>query len=268
MAHKLEIDMTATAQLTTTTAATASGEDGSNEKGRLAKMNTMMTNLGKAEASGVAARPMAAAALVDGAFASTVLEGDAEALYDRYQAGLGKVAAQNPNVSAPKSNGRTAQISKFRAFIKLGMLPDIDGPALMVDAARIRGEIEKAGGDEAKAGVKPAFDALLDVARAQVNEPTVQLTEDQIRACVMKKTPEEKAELDKIIAAYKAARKLEETIPCPISPAPSAQLADWIKSLDGNVPPVTDDEKAQAKFMADATKMGFVVTKPLMITAE
>lgn len=239
------------------TAANASGatSEGSNSVGRLDKIKARMGLLGKAEAVGAGSRRDAGLALTSDAYDGTIAEGDAEVCYDAYQGELGKVAAKKHLTIGDNVKSRTAQISKFRAFIKIGMLPDVDGREVLARATLIAEQVA-AGGTK----VHSPFEALRTVCVAQCGQPAEALTDEQISAAVSKSETAEKDEMAKLVSAYKAAHKLNADLGLPGTDAAVKAYGDAITELGGDLPPMTKEEKAQASFMAKAATMGFTVT--------
>lgn len=237
-----------------TSSAAGATSTGSNSEGRLDKIKARMGLLGKAEAVGAGSRRDAGIALTADAYDGIIAEGDAEVCYDAYQSELGKMAAKKHLTIGDNVKSRTAQISKFRAFIKIGMLPDVDGREVLARATTIAEQVV-AGGTK----VHSPFEALRTVCVAQCNQPAEALTDDQIAAAVSKAERDEKDEMAKLVAAYKAAHKLNADLGLPGTDAAVKAYGDAIVELGGDVPPMTKDEKEQAAFMAKAAKMGFTV---------
>lgn len=227
---------------------------GSNSEGRLDKIKARMGLLGKAEAVGAGSRRDAGLALTSDAYDGIIAEGDAEVCYDAYQSELGKVAAKKHLTIGDNVKSRTAQISKFRAFIKIGMLPDVDGREVLARAVSIAEQVAASG-----IKVHSPFEALRTVCVAQCSQPAEALTDEQISAAVSKAEAAEKDEMAKLVSAYKAAHKLNADLALPGTEAAVGAYADAIKELGGEVPPMTKEEKEQAAFMAKAEKLGFAV---------
>lgn len=240
-----------TLNLTATTTGT-----GDNSEGRLDKIKAKMGLLGKAEAVGTGSRRDAGIALTEAAFAGDIDEDDAETCYDAYQTEFGKLAAKKHLAGAGDNvKSRTAQISKFRAFIKLGMLPEpIDGREILARATMIAEQVTLSGSK-----VLSPFEALRTVCVAQVSQPSQPLTDEQISAAVSKADPVEKDGIAKLVAAYKAAHKLNTELALPGTDAAVKAYADAIVELGGEVPPMTKEEKEMAAFMAKAQTLGFKV---------
>ena len=226
---------------------------GDNSEGRLDKIKAQMGLLGKAEAVGAGSRRDAGIALTAAAYEGTIGEDDAETLYDEYITSMGKVA-QKKHLAGAGDNvkSRTAQISKFRAFIKLGAMPEpVDGREILTRAVTIAEQVSLTG-----TKVLSPFEALRTICVAQVAKPGVPLTDEEIAAAVSKPEPADKDEMQKLVAAYKAAHKLAETIALPGTQAAVQAYADAIVELGGEVPPMTKEEKEMAAFVAQAAKFG------------
>lgn len=226
---------------------------GHNSEGADKAFRAQLRRFGQAEAMGSASRPLAAALLVERAYDGGVREGDAEACYAEYQAGLNSVAKKNPLTS--QSGSEKVQISKFRQFIKLGMLPAVDGRDVM---SRTGKAIE--GLKQAEAKIVSPFDAMLAVARKQIGQPEVPLTDAEIEAICTKPEKQDKEYLDKLIAAYKSVYKINADTPAPATAAAVQNLADAITEAGGDLPAMTKAEKERAEFMAQAAKFGVVIT--------
>lgn len=244
----------------------AAASIGDNSDKLRADLASKLRSLGASEGKGSASRPEAAMRLVDAAFDGLIDERDAPGMFAEYTSGVANAASKNPLVTSQGNDAEQAsakqQISKFRQFIKCGMLPAIDTRDTMARAARICKDL-----DATDAKTYSRFDALLNVARAQVAEPETLLSDEQITAAVMKPEPAEKDAIAKLIAAYKAASKLAETIPMPQTQAAADDYREAILEAGGEVPPITKEEKEQAAFMKKAAMMGFV-QGPRLIAAQ
>jgi hypothetical protein len=107
--------------------------------------------------------------------------------------------------------------------------------------------------------VKPTYDAYVDLARAQLKSPTAQLDEDTITEVVRKKEAAEKELVDKLVAAYKVARKLQDDFPCQPMETAVAAYADAITEAGGDIPAITKEEKKEAAAMAFLASRGVTV---------
>lgn len=202
------------------------------------------------------ARPKLAIALVKAAFDGLIDEDDVEAKYDLYLSSREKAQAKSLLAAGvDDGNGRKANISKCKQLVKLGLMASVDGPDLADRTVTLRGNM--VGGDDK---IEAPFDALVKVARAQLNKPDADLTDDEIMGCVRKPVAAEKDAMARLVAAYKAAHKLAETVPMPETQEAVAVYGRAIVEAGGDVPAMTKEEKAEAAFMAQAAKMGFTVS--------
>jgi hypothetical protein len=228
----------------------------SNIETHLSALRSKLKSLGAMEGKGSASRPEAGLRLVDAAYDGFIDEDDAAALYAEYVAGTAASAKNNPLVTCQgdtEQKSAKQQISKFRQFIKVGMLPEVDARDVMRRAVQISKDLEAAG-----TKTYSRFDAMLNVAREQVKQVDTPLTDEQINACVVKPDSKEKDEVEKLIAAFKAAYKLAETIPMPQTEAARDMYRDAIVEAGGEVPPMTKDEKKAAEAMAFLKSRGMV----------
>jgi hypothetical protein len=223
---------------------------GDNSAGRLDSTLAKMAALGKAEASGLGSRRDAGLFLVGEAFDGKLREDDAEAAYDAYVTAQGKTAASKHLVAGDNPASRKAQVSKFRSFIKLGMLPHVDGRTIMARSVTVIEQVAAAG-----TKVLSPFDALKAVCTAQCDAAD-ELTDEQIVAVVSKPEPAEKDAMAKLVAAYKAAYKLSADLALPGCDAAMQGYADAITELGGELPPMTKDEKKEAEALAFLAKRG------------
>lgn len=227
----------------------------------LADLDKDMAKLGQESVN--IARPKLAITLVKAAYNGDIDEDDVEARYDAYLAGREKAQGKSPlSQGVDDGNGKKANMSKCRQLVKMGMLPDIDGPELIDRTVALRGNM--LGGDDK---IKAPFDAFVDVSRAQIAQPDEPLSDDAIMSCIRKAESKDKSEVEKLIAAYKAARKLHDAIPLAGVEQAIEGYKDAIVEAGGEVPPITKEEKAHAEFLRKADAMGFT-QGPLMIAAE
>lgn len=235
-----------------TTAAAA----GDNSVTRLDKILAEMEAKGKAEAVGEGSRRDAAIALTHAAYAGDIDEDDAEVCYDAYQTALAKVV-ERKHLAGVGDNvkSRTAQISKFRAFIKIGMMPEpIDGREVLARATLIAKQIALAGNK-----VMSPFEALRTVCVAQVAQPDAPLTDEQISAAVSKNEPAEKDLLAKLVAAYRTAYKINTDAGMQETQDIVDSIATAIRTIDEDaVPAMTKEEKADLAFKTEARKRGMI----------
>ena len=238
--------------MSTAAAHASTASAGDNSEGRLTKIKTRMAALGRAEAAGLGSRRDAGIALCADAYEGTIDERDAETCYDSYIVALGKTATAKHLTSVGDNvKSRTAQVSKFRTFIKMGMLPNIDGREVLARATAVAEEVAASG-----TKVLSPFEALRTVCVAQCAQEKEPLTDEQITTAVSKPEPADKDELAKLVAAYKAAYKLAEVIPMPETIEAVEVYARAIKAQDGEVPAMTKEEKEMAAFMSKARSMG------------
>lgn len=236
---------------------TALATAGDNSEGRLDVALGKMALLGKAEAVGAGSRRDAGIALTAMAYDRDICEDDAEALYNKYQAEFGKLAEKKHLTGIgdnPKSH--TAQVSKFRAFIKLGALPsdDIDGREILARAMVIAKQVTASGNK-----VLSPFEALRTVCVAQCAQPDAPLTDEQIMAAVSKNEPAEKDALAKLVAAYKSAYKLNTDLALAATQDAVDAYAAAIREIDEDgVPAMTKEEKKEMEFRAEAKKRGMI----------
>jgi hypothetical protein len=238
---------TMNAHIMTMTAHASAGDNSANAR---AEFDKALVKLG-AESVNLA-RPKLAIAIVTAASLGALDEKDVEAKYDMYLAARERAQAKNLLASGvDDGNGKKANVSKCVQLCKLGNLPDIHGPSLLDRTVTLRGNM--VGGDER---VEAPFEAFVKVARAQLAKPDTELTDDELAACIRKPEPKDKDELQKLVAAYKAAYKLAETIPMQATEDAVKAYADAITAFDGEIPAMTKEEKEMAAFMKKAREMG------------
>lgn len=224
---------------------------GDNSEVALKTLRAELKKLGASEGIGSASRPLAAKRLVDAAYDGLAKEGDAEQFYGDYQSGL--IAAGKKSVFAVSAAaGEKVQISKFRQFIKVGMLPGVDARELMT-----RVEEHLASSKTAEIATVAPFDAMLNAARMQLNQPDTDLTDEQVAACVDKPERASKEEIEKLIDVFRKVAKLNETMPAPSGEATLQAMRDWIEEKGGVIPPMTKQEKELAAFQAQAARFGY-----------
>lgn len=229
---------------------------GDNSVHRLDKIKAKMGLLGKAEAVGSGSRRDAGLALTEAAYVGDIDEDDAEVCYDAYQTEFGKLAAKKHLAGAGDNvKSRTAQISKFRAFIKIGMLPEpVDGREVLARAVAIAEQVTIAGNK-----VLSPFEALRTVCVAQVAQPDQPLSDEQLQAAVSKNEPAEKDSLAKLVAAYRAAYKLNTDLALDATQDAVDAYATAIRAIDEDaVPAMTKEEKKDMEFKAEARKRGMI----------
>lgn len=213
-----------------------------------------MRQHGRDSIRGEAARP---AAMLDLAHAVTngypleAADGsdNVAAAYKAYADGRAQ-AGGKLTTGADTDSSFKVQVSKFRQIAKCAALPmwdtTCDATHLFDRTITLRGKL--AADPENK--LKPAADALVDVARAQQNCADV-LTDAEIEDIVRKPEKGEKSELDKLIDAYKRVAKLaDDGIGGSHTEQAASEMATAITEMGGEVPAVTAEEKQIAKDMA------------------
>ena len=233
----------------TTTITTPAGD---NLKPALDALNKTLRKLGQDEAEGVVARPTAALAMAHAAHRGEIDESYAETGYTVDLAGKRKLG-NNPLATEEDATGKTydVQVSKFRQCIKVSMLPAIDGPDLLDRAIRINANLRTQG-----TKTLAPFEGMLAVARAQLKDATVELSNDDIADLVTVKD-KEKPELADLIAAYKTADKLAKKYGATAAPAVEVYRRAIVEA-GGEVPALTKAEKEQAAAMEFLRRNGMV----------
>ena len=229
---------------------TATASIGDNSAARLDSTLAKMAALGKAEANGLGSRRDAGIFLTAEAFDGKLLEGDADAAYDAYVTAQGKQTAAKHLIAGDNPASRKAQVSKFRSFIKLGMLPQVDGRNVLARSVALIEQIASAG-----TKVLSPFDALKAVCTAQCDSDS-ELTDEQIAAVVSKPEPAEKDNIAKLVAAYKSMHKMNADMRYAGTDIALQGIADAIVEAGGEVPPVTKEEKKEAEALAFLAKRG------------
>jgi hypothetical protein len=232
---------------------------------RLNDTNKLIRKLGTQSASSALAKPMAAITIAQARADGILTDDSGEACYTVYLEGRKSILSKNAlGAGEDDSTSFKANVSKFTQILKATGLvaAGIDFVDVINTATNERENLAKSGEK-----VKPAFDAYVDLARAQLKEPTVQLTEEQITAIVRKKESAEKEIVDKLIAAYKTARKLGDEFPC----GPMADVVDGykkaIEEAGGEVPAIGKEEKQAAEVTAFLASRGMVAAlKPAAVT--
>jgi hypothetical protein len=227
-----------------------------------------LEKLGATEGEGSMSRSKAAIRLAEAAREGVVDEDDAKEAYAVYQSGSAKVGM---NKSGPKpdaslvDNSTKVQVSKFRQIIKMGALPVLNDPfdSAAVMLKRATDIANTLRGNEDGPKVKSPFDAMLDVARAQLETPEVKLIDEQITACVCKPETKDKGELEKLAAAYKSLYKIAADYPRPETDLAVADLKAAIVEAGGEVPAMTKEEKEAAQAMAFLAKRGMIAVGAL-----
>lgn len=225
---------------------------------RLADAIKVATKLGGESVKSALAKPQLYVAICRGAADGYLADKDAKSMFDAYLAGRTKIVAGNKIALGDKEdnqNSYAANLSKSMNMHKLGMLNSaglIDGPALL-DQVIERREFLFDGGRK----VKATADAMLDVAKAQIKQPTEALSEEQLDEVIARPEKAEKEIIDKLVDQYKKTYKLaaemgDAMMDCTHIEAARDSIADAIKALDGEVPSMTKgkrDEGADVEFL-------------------
>lgn len=217
---------------------------------RLDDLKKFVRDQGANEGAGAEALPLTALRLVRAAADGVIEPDDASMLYEEYLKGKSR-----KQVHEHTANGKGANTSKMRNIIALGCLPHVDGVALLDRVVDVRAEMKAR--DEKPLG---AYKAMVEAAKAQLKQPTVELSDDQVRAACT--NPESnKGLIDKLIAQYKATVKLAEE--CGGS-ANMARVVDGLREeiveQGGEIPPTTKEDKKRAAFLKQAQALGFALT--------
>lgn len=115
---------------------------------------------------------------------------DAGRIYQNYAEAESKKAIHNHS-----KNGVKANTSKLRKLIEFGCLPNVDAIDVLDRAMKLRQEMAAV---ERK--VKSAYPAYVDVARKQIAEPDNALTDEEIKATVLKQDNSEEVTVDKVLS--------------------------------------------------------------------
>lgn len=177
---------------------------------------------------------------------------------DSYFASRAKATAKNTLTQGLKEDNEASmksQRSKQRQIYEMALLPAIDPVALLNEVtdrrtALIAGDVK----------VKPAYDAYVDVARAQKKQPLEQLTGDILDKIITKPEAGEKDIIAKLVDEYKRTYKLaekmaEDMLDTTHIEAARDALSDAISALDGEVPSMTKESKK------DDEMVGFLMAK-------
>lgn len=227
---------------------------------RFADLTKVANTLGGAAAKGADALPQLATAITNAAYQGVIgeekehtLNGEqvdaAAAIYATYKKASGK-----KQFADYSGGGDTANISKLRAFVKLGLHPHCDGPALLTKVSPAIDTVKKAG-----AKVLSPYPAMIQVARAAVKLDR-EMTDDEVLDAVQ---PAEKEDptLDDYLKGVE--KKLEKLI--------AGEAPGGLKCQDDRV--ITAYEKIKdmrtfvahgaemAEFLAKAEALGFDLTQ-------
>lgn len=224
--------------------------------------------LGHAEGVGAMSRSKLALLCAERAREGAIDERNVPEIYAEYLTGVNSSALVKgqPRADASLADASTrVQESKLRQIVKLGQLPllsdDFDTAAMLLKhATEIAATLR---GNEDGAKVKSPYDAMVDVARAQLEKPETKLTDAELTAIVSKPEKKQKDEIEKLAAAYKAAHKLHSDLKLPGTEAAVQAYRDAILEAGGDVPPMTKEEKEAAAAMAFLAKRGMVASPAL-----
>lgn len=234
---------------------------------RAADLAKQVSMLGALSAKSAHAKPALAIAVTRAAFDGVITEDDIEEIHGRYLKARAAEISKNVLSSGEKednANSVKANKSKLMQLCKLGMLPGIDGPALLDKVTDQRTVLQS--GD---AKVKPAFDCFVDVSRAQIRNPKEALTDDQVDTLICRPEKQEKEMVEKLCGLYKstyniAAKMGDEGIGSEVIATVQEayeKIADAIKGMDGDVPAMTKEAKEEAKALSFMRKQGFTLIK-------
>jgi len=152
---------------------------------------------GRAAASGEDARPACILQLIEDCQNGVLSPDDNKEIYDQYLAAYSKRAVFT-------ENGKAGNASKWKAPMSMGAMVGVDGVAVAQRAVTLRGNM-------ASEGLKPKamFDGLVSVSRAQLANPSAELSDDEIRDALSKDVKEKSAK-DFLKSAAKALEKALE----------------------------------------------------------
>lgn len=215
-------------------------------------LNSQLRELGRDSVASALAKPRMALAITRAAADGIIGEDDAAATYEQYLQGRQYAISRNAMAQGDEDKGSVkANVSKNMQLIKLGLLPKVDGPALLDRVTDLRTSM--VGGD---VKLKPTFDCFVDAARAQLAQPNEELTDEQIEGIVRKPEPKNKDIIDKLIEDYKRLNKRHDELPSPGVEAAIRGIADAIKECGGELPPLTKEEKKAADAIAYLKSVG------------
>jgi hypothetical protein len=227
-----------------------------------AKLERELAKYGKAFGQGQNSRPAAAQMCVDAASRlKDVGPNDADKLYSKFAA----AAAASQGIEYSASASHKVQVSKLKRFLMLGSLPAIDGVDVFNKAYDSIAELSRRAESPLRGS---AYDNLVKVARRQIEQPTVELTKDQIME-ILSEQPEDKDDLDRVVDAYKRIYTLNEKLGengvdhGPVSDA-LEDLAQQIADMGGELPAMTKEERKVAKAAETLARHGL---KPVSMAA-
>lgn len=210
-----------------------------------------VTGFGENEGKGNNAKPSLYLTTCNAAFKGWIVEDDAELVQSNYSKGRAKAKG----IGWVEEKSAPQQISKVKAMIKLGAMPTVNGPDVLIRASNaIMDKVRKGEKLEKSAG-----DILLTVARMQIGQPDSELSEEQIVEAMSKKVAAPKVEADLLGTIRDAADKLRTADDLPISEDSLVilddvvgKLVERIKALGGTTKDRAALEKAEkAKLKAE-----------------
>lgn len=207
------------------------------------RLEREIRSYGQAYGKGANSRPAMAVRLVEAANKLTdVSPDDATALYTFFQKGA--AASRGVEYTADSEKSFKVQVSKAKRFLTLGELSTIDGIGMMDDAVQIIEELSRMPESPLRGS---AYDNMVNVARRQIAQPTVQLTKSDLYEMLSQQAAE-KSDLDKVIDVYKRVYRLAESLAetgVDVSNIDNAvtELAAQITAMDGELPPMTKIEQ-------------------------
>lgn len=226
---------------------------------RFADLTKAVRKLGAESANSALAKPKMALSIVQARIDGVIGDDDGAKTYDIYIEGRRGVLSKSALGAGSEDGGSyKANVSKNTQLIKAAglIVGGVDFGDVMTKATKLREDLIRA--DEK---VKPTYDAYVDLARAQLKTPTAQLDDDAIAEVIRKKEAAEKDLIDKLVAAYKTARKLQDDFGVQPMADVVAAYADAIVEAGGEVPPITKEEKKAHEAMAFLAKLGMNVTQ-------
>lgn len=228
--------------------------------------------LGTLSVVSATAKPNLAIDLVRG-IADGVLDTDdkIDQHFDAYLASRSKATAKNTLTQGLKEdneNSIKANRSKQRQLAEAAKLPAVDFVEVLQQVTDVRAELI-AG--ETK--VKPAYDAMVDVARAQLKQPLEQLDVETIGKLVAKAEAKEKDILAKLADEYKRTYKLaekmaEDMLDTTHIEAARDAIADAITALDGEVPAMSKQAKEDEEAIGFLMRKGYTKAQARGIIAK
>lgn len=214
---------------------------------------------GRASGMGANSRPSLAMRYLEAAFKlPDVGPDDAKEIYNKFS----QAEARSKGIEHKVGSSANVQVSKLKRFGELGQLPRIDGVEVMTRAVEV---ISRMARLENSPIVGSTYDNMVKVARVQLSQPNSAMTEAEIEAAI---TPDRKDKtiVDRLVDNYKSLSKtFDEAIKSGTSDvdnlsAAIENVAEQIKALGGDLPPVTKAEKDRAKLIELAAKQGMVIT--------